>query len=50
MFASKFDVRMPSFISHYWIPASWWVNDATVGALLKCLAPISVGRVQTHIL
>jgi len=46
----SFDVRMPSFISHYWIPPLWWVNDATVGALLKCFAPIVVGRVQTHIL
>jgi len=26
------------------------VNDDTVGALLKCFAPISVGRVQTPIL
>jgi len=26
------------------------VSDATVGALLKCFAPISVGRVHTHIL
>jgi len=38
------DVRMPSFLSHHWIPVLWWVNDVTVEALLKCFAPISVGR------
>jgi len=38
----SFDVRMHSFLSHYWIPVLWWVNDFTVGALLKCFAPISV--------
>jgi len=43
-------VRMSSFLSHYWIPALWWVNDATVGVLLKCFAPISIGHVQKLIL
>jgi len=46
----SFDVKMPSFLSHYRISALWWVNDATAGALLKYFAPISVGRVQTPIL
>jgi len=27
-----------------------WVNDATLGVLLKCFAPLSVGCVQTPIL
>jgi len=46
----SFDVRMPSFLSHYWIPAWWSVNDATVEVLLKCFAPLNIGRVQTPIL
>jgi len=37
-------LEMPSFLSHYWIPVLWWVNDATVGALSKCFTHISVGR------
>jgi len=39
----SFDYTMPSFLSHY------WVNDVTIGALLKWFALISVGRVQTPI-
>ena len=27
----SFDIRMPSFFSHYRIPALWWVNDANHG-------------------
>ena len=54
----SFDVRIPSFLSHSWIPATWWVNNAAVGVLLKvfcvgrwyCFPPITVGRVQTPIL
>jgi len=33
----SFDVRMPSFLSHYSIPVLWWVHDATVGVMLKML-------------
>jgi len=46
----SFDVRMPSFLSHYWIPVLWWVYDATVGVLLKCFCSYQSGRVQTPIL
>jgi len=47
--SQRFVVRMPSFLSYYWIPAVC-VNDATVAVLLKCFALISLGRVQTLIL
>jgi len=32
----SFDVRMPSFLSHYWIPVLWWMYDidATIGVML----------------
>ena len=31
----SFDVRMPSFLSHYWIPVLWRVHVATVGVMIK---------------
>jgi len=31
----SFDERMPSFLSHYWIPVLWWAYHATVGVMLK---------------
>jgi len=47
----SFDVRMPSFLSHYWIPVLWWVYDATVGAMLKMFSFFySCDHVQTPIL
>ena len=40
----RFDERMPSFLSHYWIPVLLWVYDATVGLMLKMFffSPIRV--------
>ena len=31
----SFDVRMPLFLSHSWIPAFWWVNNTAVGGTVK---------------
>jgi len=36
----SFNVRMPSFLSHYWVPVLWWVYDATVGVMLNVFSPI----------
>jgi len=40
----SFDVRMHSFLSHYWIPVLWWLYDidATIGVTLKMFFPLSV--------
>jgi len=40
----SFDVRMPSFLSHYWIPVLWWVYDidATIEVMLKIFFLLSV--------
>jgi len=39
----SFDVRMPSFLSHYWILVLWWVYDVIVGVMLKIFfSPIRV--------
>jgi len=48
----SFDVRMPSFLSHYWILILWWMYDATVKVMIKMLFFFSYlcDHVQTHIL
>jgi len=39
----SFNVRIPSFLSHYWIPVLCWVYDTTVGVMLKFfVSPIRV--------
>jgi len=38
----SFDERMPSFLSHYWIPVLWWAYHATVAVMLKVFFFLSV--------
>jgi len=48
--SQSFDVRMPSFLSHYWIPVLWWVYDVAVAVMLNFFFSYPCDHVQTPIL